>query len=202
MAQFHFTPERYLELMQSEVPLYAELQDETARATADLAGRRFLELGTGTGETARRVLALHPEATLVGIDASREMLAAAKLPHSDLRVGRIENPLPEGRFDLVFSCLCVHHLDSRSKRDLFRRIAAISDAFVLADVIIPADPADAVTPIEPGVDLPDRLVDLLLWLGDAGFTAQPTWVRGDLAVIKARTTKTGTTSKPFSRRIH
>ena len=186
MTQFHFTPERYLELMQSEVPLYAELQDETARATADVVGRRFLELGTGTGETARRVLAMHPEAALVGIDASREMLAAAKLPSSDLRVGRIEDALPEGPFDLVFSCLAVHHLDSRGKQDLFRRIAAISDAFVLADVIIPTDPADAVTPIEPGFDLPDRLADLLHWLGSAGFTAQPTWVRGDLAVIKAK----------------
>ena len=186
MTQFHFTPERYLELMLSEVPLYAELQDETARATADIDGRRFLELGTGTGKTARRVLALHPEAALVGIDASREMLAAAKLPSSDLRVGRIEDPLPEGRFDLVFSCLCVHHLDSRGKQDLFRRIAAISDAFVLADVIIPTDPSDTVTPIEPSFDLPDGLADLLLWLGDAGFMAHPTWVRGDLAVIKAK----------------
>lgn len=186
MTQFHFTPERYLELMQSEVPLYAELQDETARATADVVGRRFLELGTGTGETARRVLALHPKAALVGIDASREMLAAAKLPSSDLRVGRIEDALPEGPFDLVFSCLAVHHLDSKRKQDLFRRIAAISDAFVLADVIIPTDPADAVTPIEPGFDLPDQLADLVLWLGDAGFMAQPTWIRGDLAVIKAK----------------
>ncbi|HWC19816.1 MAG TPA: class I SAM-dependent methyltransferase [Terriglobales bacterium] len=186
MSQFHFTPERYLELMQSEVPLYAELQDETARATADVAGRRFLELGTGTGETARRVLALHPEAMLVGIDASPKMLAAARLPHCDLRVGRIEDPLPEGPFDLVFSCLAVHHFDSDGKRALFRRIAAISDIFVLADVIIPANAADAVTPIEPGFDFPDRLNDLLVWLGEAGFTAHPTWVRGDLAVVKAQ----------------
>jgi tRNA (cmo5U34)-methyltransferase len=185
MTQFHFTPERYLEFMQSEVPLYAELQDETARATADVAGRHFLELGTGTGETARRVLALHPQATLVGIDASPKMLAAAKLPRSDLRVARIEDPLPEGPFDLVFSCLAAHHLDSQGKRDLFRRIAAISDTFVLGDVIIPANPTDAVTPIEPGVDLPDRIADLLIWLDEAGFTAQPTWVRNDLAVIKA-----------------
>ena len=186
MSQFHFTPERYLELIQSEVPLYAELQDETARATTDIAGRRFLELGTGTGETARRVLALHPEAMLVGIDASPKMLAAAKLPRSDLRVGRIQDRLPEGPFDLVFSCLAVHHLDAEGKRDLFRRIAAISDTFVLADVIIPANAADAVTPIEPGVDFPDRLDDLMTWLGEVGFMAQATWVRRDLAVVKAR----------------
>ena len=46
-----------------------------------LAAWRFasaLELGVGTGETAKRVLAVHPGARLVGIDGSEEMLSAAK----------------------------------------------------------------------------------------------------------------------------
>lgn len=43
----------------------------------DLRARAILELGTGTGETARRLLALHPRAELVGVDSSDEMLAAA-----------------------------------------------------------------------------------------------------------------------------
>ena len=75
----------------------------------------MLELGTGTGETARRLLEAHPDAFLVGVDASAEMLAVARsvLPGDrvDLRVGAIEEPLPEGPFDLVASALCVHHLE-------------------------------------------------------------------------------------------
>src|SRR5262249_58731311 len=110
MAQCHFTPDDYLELMQREVPLYVELQEKTAEATAEVGMRLLLELGTGTGETARRVLALHPQATLVGIDASPQMLAASNLPQADLRHGRIEDPLPPGPFDLEFSCQAVHHL--------------------------------------------------------------------------------------------
>jgi hypothetical protein len=56
MGQFHFHPDEYLELMHSELPAYERLQDEAAAATGSGA-TRLLELGTGTGETARRVLA-------------------------------------------------------------------------------------------------------------------------------------------------
>ena len=188
MGQFHFTPERYLELMHAEVPRYEELQDEVAAATAGAPAASILELGVGTGETSRRVLAVHPGARLVGIDASAEMLAEARLPGAELTVARLEDPLPRGPFDLVVSCLAVHHLDGAGKRDLFRRIAeALADGgrLVLGDVIVPADPADAVTPCTPDFDLPDRLDDQLAWLADAGFDAHATWVRGDLAVVRA-----------------
>lgn len=187
-SQFHFTPEHYLELMHAEVPRYDELQDEAARATQGRRVRTILELGVGTGETSRRVLARHPGAKLTGIDASAEMLAEASLPGADLRVGRLEDALPDGSFDLVVSCLAIHHLDGMGKRDLFDRIAAaLADGgtFVLADVIVPNDPADVVTPCTPGFDLPDRVDDQLKWLAAAGFDVEATWVRGDLAVMRA-----------------
>jgi tRNA (cmo5U34)-methyltransferase len=191
VGQFHFTPDDYLELMHEDVPDYERLQDETARATADEPAATILELGTGTGETARRVLALHPGAAFVGLDESAEMLAAADLSGSnvrvaDLRVARIEDPLPPGPFDLVVSCLAVHHLDAAGKQDLFRRVAEVTDRFVLADVVVPDDPADATTPLTPEFDLPDRLDDVRQWLEAAGFAVETTWSRRDLAVLRAR----------------
>jgi tRNA (cmo5U34)-methyltransferase len=77
-----------------------------------------------TGETSRRIIDLHPEAALVGIDESAEMLATASLDvAADLRLSRLEDPLPEGNFDLVVSALAVHHLDGAGKAKLFARVA-------------------------------------------------------------------------------
>ena len=189
MGQFHFHPDEYLDLMRSELPDYFVLQDEAAALCAG-AGT-LLELGTGTGETALRVLDQSPGASLVGIDASADMLAVARerLPGADLRVARLQDPLPAGPFDLVFSVLAIHHLDGPGKADLFDRVAAAlipGGRFVIGDVVVPDDPADATTPLSPDYDLPSRADEQLAWLSDAGLEASLEWASGDLAVITAR----------------
>jgi tRNA (cmo5U34)-methyltransferase len=188
-SQFHFHPDEYIALMESELPDYYRLQDETAAATGTGA-RRLLELGTGTGETALRVLARHTGASLVGVDVSDDMLAVARerLPGADLCIARLEDPLPAGPFDLVFSALAVHHLDGPGKADLFARVATVlapGGRFVLGDVVVPDDPADAMTPLSADYDLPSPAADQLAWLADAGFEASLVWNTRDLAVIAA-----------------
>ena len=103
MARFQrWDPDTFLAQMHETVPDYERLQDETVAATGNDA-RRILELGTGTGETARRILGRHPSALLVGLDASGEILvrARAALPadRTELRVARLEDALPDGPFD-------------------------------------------------------------------------------------------------------
>jgi tRNA (cmo5U34)-methyltransferase len=175
--------------MREEVPDYERLQDEAVAATGT-AARRVLELGTGTGETARRVLARHPAAVLLGVDASAEMLghARAALPADrvDLRIGRLEDTLPEGRFDLVVSVLTVHHLDGRGKAELFARAAAIlapGGRLVVGDVVVPLEGDDAVTPIDGDYDTPDSVSDQLSWIAAAGLLPSLQWAHRDLAVI-------------------
>jgi tRNA (cmo5U34)-methyltransferase len=80
MSQLRFDPATYDELMAEEVPGYPRLQ-ASVRAAAGSGGRpvrRILDLGTGTGVTARAVLAEHPGAALVGVDESDAMLAEAR----------------------------------------------------------------------------------------------------------------------------
>ena len=185
-------PARYASEIRADIPDYERLQDELARASGEGA-RSVLDLGTGTGETAQRLLARHPDAHLTGIDASARMLAAASasLPAArvSLTVGRLEDPLPQGPFDLVTSALCVHHLPGRPRRSCLPgcgRSWPPTGRFVLADVVVPVDARAATVPLTPGYDRPDSTADQLRWLAEAGLSARVTWAAGDLAVIVAR----------------
>lgn len=196
MTDWQWNPDTYLDEMLEEIPVYAELQERAAQATAGIEPATILELGIGTGETTRRVLERHPGATLTAIDASPEMLerAQAAFPRSDLRLSRLEDPLPEGPFDLVFSALAVHHLDGVGKRNLFRAVAEVMRPggwFVLADIVVPEREEDSQIEIDWEMDLPDRLDDQLDWLGEAGFEAEPVWTFKDLAVVRAERPKAG-----------
>jgi L-threonylcarbamoyladenylate synthase len=193
MPHFHFVAPQYAAVIREDIPLYDEFQAQVARAGAGGSVRRILDLGTGTGETALRLLAHHPDAFLVGIDESEAMLDQARRwmdgVAAELRVGRLQDPLPEETFDLVVSALCVHHLDQAEKADLFRRVRRVVDPagrFVLGDVVVASRPPDQPVSLSPGYDKPDSVADQVAWLQDAGFRVEVGWEQGDLAVIVAR----------------
>jgi tRNA (cmo5U34)-methyltransferase len=186
--QFHFHPDEYLELVRREVPEYDRLQDEVVGATRALPVRTVLDLGVGTGVTSERMLRVHPDVRLTGIDESAGMLEHAHraVPAAELRVSRLEDPLPDGPFDVVVSALAVHHLDGSGKADLFRRVAEVltpRGTFALGDVVVPVDPADVVAPIDGVYDKPSTVAEQLQWLDDAGFDARVSWSSRDLAVL-------------------
>src|SRR5213592_4462068 len=156
-AQFHMDPETYLDEIRAEVPRYDELQDETIEAIP-FAPRRILELGVGTGETTRRLLARYPDAEVTGLDAQPEMVFKARELGIEVRLARMQDPLPDGPWDLVVSVLSVHHLTNEQKQDLFRRVREQSRSLVIGDVVI-AEPQ--VAPLEEGVDFPARAEDLV-----------------------------------------
>ncbi|HEY9292530.1 MAG TPA: class I SAM-dependent methyltransferase [Microlunatus sp.] len=193
MSEYAWDPTTYLELMAEEVPDYLRLQDQLVATAADRESvKLILDLGIGSGLSAARVLTALPDASLVGIDANPAMLTAAA---NSLDAGRctlieqrLEDRLPDGPYDLVISMLAVHHLDGPGKADLFARVADIvrpGGRFVLADLIIPEDPADVVTPIDGVEDTPSTLQDQLDWLSSAGLRPTVTWQHRDLAVISS-----------------
>ncbi len=189
-SQWHFDPDSYLRMVRSEVPAYDRLQAALADATGGRSVRRVLELGSGTGVSAEHVLRVHPGAALTGIDSSEEMLVHARrlLPDATFLVSRLEDSLPDGPFDLVVSALAIHHLDDRSKINLFRRVAsalAPGGRFAFLDVVASVTPVSNPVPIEPGVDLPSTAHDLLDWLREADLEPHIVVDEGDLAVITA-----------------
>ncbi len=195
MSEFRFDPATYLDLMHEEVPAYEQLQQAVGLATSGVAVSSLLDLGIGTGETLAAVLEVHPGATAVGVDKNEAMLGAARERLAaavplDLRVAELTDPLPPGPFDLVVSALAIHHLEGPDKADLFARIAGVlrpGGRFVLGDLVLPVDPADAVTPLSSGHDRPSTLVDQLGWLAAAGFDAAAVWSQRDLVVVRADT---------------
>ena len=182
----------YPDEIRSEVPFYEELQREVVAQCAVAGVRTILELGVGTGETARQVLAVHPQARYVGLDSSEAMLEEARrvLPDGscELRLQRLEDELPRGPFDLVVSALAVHHLDEAEKADLFGRVRDVTAArgrFVLGDLVVPRVSEDVVTAVNGVYDRPSSVDNQLTWLRAVGFAVEVTWERGDLAVLVA-----------------
>ena len=182
-------PETYPGTIRAEIADYELLQEKVVEATGTGAAT-ILELGTGAGETAGRLLQRHPDAFLVGIDSSPEMLrgATAALPADrvQLHLQDLADPLPAGDFDRVVSALAVHHLQGEAKEGLFSRVHAAlvpGGTFVLGDVVVPVDPADAVIENEPGYDFPSTVDEQLAWLSRVGFETKVHWQERDLAVI-------------------
>lgn len=161
------------------MPRYAELQERVIDAIPFAPGP-VLELGIGTGETTRHLLARYPDARVTGLDSSPGMVFRAReLGVEEVRLARMEDPLPDGPWDLVISVLSVHHLDDPAKRDLLRRVREQSRALVIGDVVeVPAE--RRVAPLVPGTDMPVPAAELAAWCG-----GELTWEADDLAVVRA-----------------
>jgi len=90
---------------------------------------------------------------------------------------------------IVLSALAVHHLDGPGKRGLFSRVAGVlrpGGHFVLGDVVVPPAGQEGPIDIDWVMDKPDSVADQLAWLREAGFEAEASSVRVDLAMFRAR----------------
>ncbi len=134
-------PDTYLEEILAEVPRYEDLQ-VAALDAVPFEPSKVLELGFGTAETTQRLLDRFPGVRITGLDSSSEMVFRAReLGWEDLRLGRIEDPLPDGPWDLVIAVLTIAELDPVGVQDLFRRVREHSRALVAGDVLAPEQAA-------------------------------------------------------------
>ncbi|MFD4669262.1 class I SAM-dependent methyltransferase [Lentzea sp. NPDC058450] len=105
-------------------------------------GQRVLDVGCGTGNLLRATAKRHAGVELVGVDPDLKMLARAerKLRRANARLDRgfaQELAFPDDSFDVVFSSLMLHHLDSRSQDEMLaevRRVLKPGGVLVLADL--------------------------------------------------------------------
>ncbi|HEX6140853.1 MAG TPA: class I SAM-dependent methyltransferase [Candidatus Limnocylindria bacterium] len=194
---------RYDAEIRAQVPRYDEIHETVVSLLSIRPPHRVLDLGTGTGVTALRVLEALPEARVVGLDLSTEMLGRARQRlrahrrRVELRAANIAAPEIDGLFDAIVSVLAIHHLWADEKRHLFSRlwehlspggILIVADAFrhasdrlrELYDYPRPEDPHEAEH------DHLDTAADQLAWLLAAGFAAvDVVWKYEDVGVLVA-----------------
>jgi ubiquinone/menaquinone biosynthesis C-methylase UbiE len=97
-------------------------------------GDRVLDIGTGTGELARR-FAQNRGCRVVGLDPSEAMIQGARRKADEGQWGEVsfevesapflEIPYPEGAFEAVASTQAFHHLHERHKAAAVREMARV-----------------------------------------------------------------------------
>jgi len=167
----------YLDLVRGQVPLYDALQD-AAVAAVPFEPATVLELGIGTGETASRLLGRFHAAEVTGLASDPDMLFKAREIAHEVSLARIEDPLPDGPWDLVLSVLTIHRLTDEQKQSLFRRVREQSKSLVIGDFVSLGD--DRGRTRVDGEAYPDTAEDLAEWCG-----GEVVWTDDDLVVIVA-----------------
>jgi len=98
---------------------YLRFADQRTRPSFDLAARvamphpeRVIDLGCGPGNSTRVLRSRWPDAHVIGLDSSEEMIAAARElePDEEWILSAIEAWTPEGPFDVVFTSAAIQWL--------------------------------------------------------------------------------------------
>jgi len=114
------------------MPLYSEMHRMLVWGVPHLPTRplRVLELGVGTGNLTRPFLETFPHAHVDGVDLSPSMIAICRRKvrlwkhRVTLAVAELDRWPWKQTYDIIVSCLAIHHLPDARKRSLFRRVFA------------------------------------------------------------------------------
>jgi tRNA (cmo5U34)-methyltransferase len=105
--------------------------------------KQILDLGVGTGNLARQLLATFPEAHLTGIDLVEEFIDTARLKLSDfgkrsaLQCMDVIDFEFKDPYDVVVTSFVFHHLEDDTKRAMYARVfRALSPGVVFLMLIL------------------------------------------------------------------
>ena len=106
---------------------FTERLAEAARGI-ELAGRRILDIGAGTGNLYDHLRQIEPEIDYYGTDISPAMLDHSKIPAGRQFVGKIEEiNFPVANFDLVFMLGVTSYMNDAEVEATFAKIHELLD---------------------------------------------------------------------------
>jgi len=165
---------------------------------------RVLDLGTGDGRLLDLVLTARPGSTGVGLDLNAEMLARAREHFAgddrvEIAEHDLDDPLPDGAFDVIVSSFAIHHVPDDRKQSLYRECfdrLRHGGAFLNLEHVASPTPALhraflAEIEVDPADDDPSNLLApveaQLAWLREAGFVdVDCHWKWRELALLGGR----------------
>ena len=114
-------PERYLALA---APRLRPALDLLARVPLPEA-RTVVDLGCGPGNLVRHLRLRYPQARIIGVDASPDMLARARTAHPEIAFfeADLRRWEPDAQVDLIFSNAALQWLDDH--QELFSRLMSL-----------------------------------------------------------------------------
>ncbi|WP_189026921.1 MerR family transcriptional regulator [Paenibacillus albidus] len=177
----------------SEYKDYEAALTLTAQWLAPIPGEQGLDIGTGTGNLAGKLMA--GGAVMCGVDQSREMLKECrrKFPAMESKLGNfLALPFLEGRFDFVVTSFAFHHL-SRNQQTLaideMRRVLKPHGRICITDLMRPEAAERGTTPPDGslgGSGEPERTCsDLLAQFESLGYITKHQRINERLHIVYA-----------------
>lgn len=127
--------EKYLQMVDVVAPGRKEILSVIARIATSMEPEqpRILDIGCGRGIVTDEILRYSPQASVVMMDYSEEMVSICnerfkdnpniQVFHHDLNEGL--GQCIEGRFDAVVSCFAIHHVDFENRVRLYKDINSV-----------------------------------------------------------------------------
>ncbi|WP_421616978.1 MerR family transcriptional regulator [Brevibacillus sp. TJ4] len=163
---------------------YEKALELTVKWIAPIEGETGLDIGTGTGNLAGKLM--QRGAVMAGVDQSKEMLAQCrrKFPDMETKLGNfLALPYLDEKFDFVVSSFAFHHLTDRQKLlaiEEMQRVLKPRGRICIADLML----ADGQAAPDHGEHYA-RLSDLLHWLEEKGYFVKHQQINDMLCVVCA-----------------
>lgn len=119
---------------------YEQALDMTVKWVSPIQGEKGLDIGTGTGNLAGKLIELGAE--MAGVDQSKEMLkrCQTKFPEMETKLGNfLAIPYIDGGFDFVVTSFAFHHLTDEQKRlaiEEMRRVLKPHGRICITDLML------------------------------------------------------------------